>query len=80
MAMKGCDFVTKWVFGLEFGDAQVYGLLLNTYDVAGKWDWSAKIGQQRMIRNENEIVGARLDEVCIEVHMTKHYDKKLGTC
>jgi len=22
-------------------------LLSNTYDVASKWDWSAKIGQQR---------------------------------
>jgi hypothetical protein len=25
-----------------------------------------------MIRSENEIVAARLDEVCKEVHMTKH--------
>jgi hypothetical protein len=33
-------------------------LLSNTYDVAGKWDWSAKIGHERMIRNEKEIVGA----------------------
>jgi len=31
-----------------------------------------------MIRSENDIVGTRLDEVCIEVHMTKHCDKKLG--
>jgi hypothetical protein len=43
---------------LELGHGQVYALLSNTYDVAGKWDWSAKIGQQRMIRSENEIVGA----------------------
>jgi hypothetical protein len=57
---------------LDLGDAQVYALLSNTYDVASKWDWSAKIGQQRMIRNANEIVGARLDEVCKELHMTKH--------
>jgi hypothetical protein len=59
-------------FGLDLGDAQVYALLSNTSDVAGKWDWSAKIGQERMIRSENEIVGARLVEVCKEVHMTKH--------
>jgi hypothetical protein len=47
MAMEGCELVTKWVFGLDLGDVQVYALLSNTYDVASKWDWSAKIGQQR---------------------------------
>jgi hypothetical protein len=57
---------------LDLGDAQVYALLSNTYDVASKWDWSAKIRQQRMIRSENEIVVAPLDEVCKEVHMAKH--------
>lgn len=57
---------------MDLGDVQVYALLSNTYDVASKWDWSAKIGHERMIRNEKEIVGARLDEVCKEVHMTKH--------
>jgi len=52
---------------LDLGDVQVYALLSNTYDVASKWGLECKNWTtERMISSENEIVGARLDEVCIK--------------